>query len=268
MPATPQVTSGYVAVGPLRMYYEIRGQGRDLVLLHGGGATIETTFERILPQLSSHHRTIALEQQGHGRTADVERPFSFDQMADDTAAALAQLRVGHADVFGFGNGGNIALQLALRHPAAVRKLVLASTFVRADGLVPELRPSFDRPVDIAEIPAGLRDAYLEVAPRPHDLQRQATKLMALMAGWTDWSADDLRRIGAPVLVVAGDQDIVTPEHALDMMRGFRHGQLMILPGLHGAYIGEASTPATSSRTPLLAASIIDEFLAGAMPPQS
>jgi pimeloyl-ACP methyl ester carboxylesterase len=249
------------------MYYEIRGQGRDLVLLHGGGSTIATTFERILPQLSSHHRTIALEQQGHGRTADVDRPFSFEQMADDTAAALGQLRVGHADVFGFSNGGNVAMQLALRHPALVRKLVVASAFVRSDGLVPELRQSFRQPVQIAEIPPALRDAYLETAPRPQDLERQATKLMAMMAGFHDWSADELRRIHAPVLVVAGDQDIVTAEHALEMARAFPHGQLMILPGLHGAYIGEASTPATSSRTPLLAASIIDEFLAGAMPGQ-
>lgn len=266
LPSTPQVATGYAEVGPLRMYHEIRGQGRDLVLLHGGGSTIEATFERVMPLLSGHHRTIAIEQQGHGRTADLDRPFSFEQMADDTAAVLRQLAIGRADVFGFGTGGSVAMQLAVRHPTVIRKLVLASTFVRSDGLVPELRQAFQRPAELAELPPALRDAYLATAPRPQDLQSQADKLRALMREFRDWSADELRRIRAPVLVMSGDQDVVTPEHALEMMRAFPHGQLMILPGLHGAYLGEASTPATSSRVPLLAASIIDEFLAAPMPP--
>ena len=126
---------GYAPVNGLKMYYEIHGDARaetpPLVLLHGGGSTIETTFGKILPALAKSRQVIAFEQQGHGRTADIaDRPFTFEQSADDAAALLEHLKIEKADFFGFSNGGNIALQIAIRHPKLVRKLVVASADVQ------------------------------------------------------------------------------------------------------------------------------------------
>ena len=128
---TSQSPHGYAPVNGLRMYYELYGtadgKSPPLVLLHGGGSTIETTFGKVLPSLAKTRRVIAFEQQGHGHTADIaDRPFSFEQSADDTAALMDHLKVEKADFFGFSNGGNIALQIAIRHPSRARKLVVAS----------------------------------------------------------------------------------------------------------------------------------------------
>src|SRR5215831_20910871 len=133
----------YAAVNGLRIYYEEHGSGRPLVLLHGGGSTVQTSFGAIIPQLARTHHLIAPEQQGHGHTADIDRPLSFEQMADDTAALLEQLRVANADVLGFSNGGMVALQLAIRHPARVRRLILCSSFYAHEGLSPALRQGFE-----------------------------------------------------------------------------------------------------------------------------
>jgi pimeloyl-ACP methyl ester carboxylesterase len=128
---------GFAPVNGLRLYYEIHGAARldqpPLVLLHGGCDTIETSFGHVLPALARTRQIIALEQQGYGHTADVDRPFSFEQSADDTAALLAYLRIERADLFGFSNGGTIALQVAIRHPRVVRKLVAASPFFKRSG---------------------------------------------------------------------------------------------------------------------------------------
>ena len=135
--------SGYAPVNGLRLYFEIHGNANSaqppLVLLHGGGDTIKTSFGLILPELSRHRQIIAFEQQGYGRTADIaDRPFTFEQSADDTAALLNYLDIEKADLFGFSNGGTIGLQVAIRHPDLVRKLVVASALFRRDGAYPWL----------------------------------------------------------------------------------------------------------------------------------
>ncbi|HWE24256.1 MAG TPA: alpha/beta hydrolase, partial [Myxococcales bacterium] len=117
--ATTTNRASYASLNGLRMYYEEHGQGRPLVLLHGGGSTVQTSFGEIIPKLARTHLLIAPEQQGHGHTADIDRPLSFEQMADDTAALLDRLGVRDADVLGFSNGGMVALQLAIRHPEHV-----------------------------------------------------------------------------------------------------------------------------------------------------
>jgi pimeloyl-ACP methyl ester carboxylesterase len=132
---TPQ--TGYAPVHSLNMYYEIHGAGRPLVLLHGAMGTIGM-FVELLPSLAKTHQVIAIEQQAHGRTADIDRPLRYEQMADDTAAALRHLNIDNADVFGYSLGGGIALQLAIRHPDLVRKLVVASATYNNDGLYPEV----------------------------------------------------------------------------------------------------------------------------------
>ena len=135
-PSTP-VESGYVPVNGLEMYYEIHGSGWPLVLLHGNLSTIGTSFGKVLPKLSSTRRIIAVEQQGHGHTADIDRPFSIEQWAQDTTALLRHLGIEQADFFGYSSGGAVALEIALRSPAQVRKLVWAGgTSYRRDGLTP------------------------------------------------------------------------------------------------------------------------------------
>src|SRR3954468_19043830 len=130
MNAQKQQTGRYAAVNGLKMYYEIHGNGKPLVLLHGGGSTITTTFGTILPELAKTHQVIAIELQAHGHTPDIDRPFSFEQDADDVAELLHQLHIQKADIMGFSNGGTTSLQVAIRHPQIVNKLVLASAAFR------------------------------------------------------------------------------------------------------------------------------------------
>src|SRR4051812_27461893 len=130
---TPDKPAGnYASVNGLQMYYQIHGTGKPLVLLHGGGSTIESTFGRILPALAKTHQVIAIELQAHGHTKDIDRPLSFEQDADDVAVLLTQLHINKADFLGFSNGGTTCLQIAIRHPKLVNKLVLASATYKRD----------------------------------------------------------------------------------------------------------------------------------------
>ena len=206
----------------LKVYYEIHGvaggKNPPLVLLHGGGDTIETSFGRILPALARTRQVIAFEQQGYGRTADIaDRPFSFEQSADDTAALLEYLHADRADIFGFSNGGTIALQVAIRHPRVVRKLVAASTIFSRDGGYPPFWESMKnaRP---EMIPKELREAYLKIAPHPENLESFFYKAAERMRDFKDIPNDSIRAITAPTLVVCGDTDVVRPEHAVALTR--------------------------------------------------
>ncbi len=230
----PTVTSGYAPVNGLKMYYEIHGtaKGGDppLVLLHGGGSTIDTSFGKVLPSFARARQVIAFEQQGHGRTADiVDRPYSFEQSADDAAALLRHLRIERADFFGYSNGGNIALQIAIRHPALVRNLVVASAMFKRDGLFTGFWESM-RHATLESMPTELREAYLRVAPHPDQLITFHDKCARRMLEFKDWRAQDIQAIDAPTLVMVADGDIVRPEHAVEMFRLLPQAQLAVLPG--------------------------------------
>lgn len=268
-PASPSATprsnsmshAHYAEVNGLRMYYEDQGQGPALVLIHGGGSTAQTSFSAILPLLARAHRVIAVEQQGHGHTADIDRPFSFEQMADDTAALLAQLHLTTADILGFSNGGMTTLQLAVRHPALVRRLVICSGFYARAGFIPMLRTAFDQPPNPDHMPRSLRDAYLAAAPHP-DLQKFVAKGVALMKSFKDLPEDKLRAIEAPTLVMQGDQDVILPEHAAQLARLVKHGQLAIFPNTrHGEYLGVAEFPSSNPRLFDFSVATIESFLA-------
>jgi pimeloyl-ACP methyl ester carboxylesterase len=229
-----RVHSGYAPVNGLKMYYEIHGtaKGGDppLVLVHGGGSTIDTSFGKVLQPFAKDRQVIAFEQQGHGHTADiVDRPYSFEQSADDAAALLRHLRIDRADFFGYSNGGNIALQIAIRHPAVVRKLVVASAMFQRDGLYPEFWESM-RHATLESMPAELREAYRRVAPHPEQLAMFHDKCARRMLEFKDWRAQDMQAVDAPTLVMIADGDIVRPEHAVEMFRLLPHAQLAVLPG--------------------------------------
>jgi pimeloyl-ACP methyl ester carboxylesterase len=251
----------YADIGPLHMYYEDTGNGPPVVLLHGGGSTAETSFGQIIPALARTRRVIAPEQQAHGHTPDVARPLSFEQMADDTAALLEQLHVANADIVGFSNGGMVALQLAVRHPALVHKLVVCSGFSSHAGLIPQLREMFEQPANPAAMPASLRDAYLAAAPHP-DLPNLVTKTVAMMRGFHDLDPAALHAITAPTLVMLGDHDVIMPEHAVELARTVAHGELAIFPAAqHGEYLGVAESPRPGSRLLAHGLETLETFLA-------
>jgi pimeloyl-ACP methyl ester carboxylesterase len=226
--------TGYAPVNGLRIYFEIHGNvdaaQPPLVLLHGGGDTIKTSFGHILPELSRHRQIIAFEQQGYGHTADIaDRAFSFEQSADDTAALLNYLHIENADLFGFSNGGTIALQVAIRHPNIVRKLVVASALFRRDGAFPWLWDAMAM-ARLENMPSELQEAYLEVAPHPENLRMFHDKAAQRVREFKDIPTDAIRSIAAPTLIVVGDMDVVRPEHAVETFRLLQDAQLAVLPG--------------------------------------
>ncbi len=228
----PMASSGYAPVNGLEIYYEVHGaaggETTPLVLLHGGGSTIQTSFGRVLPSLAKSRRVIAFEQQGHGHTADVDRPYSFEQSADDTATLLRHLDVERADLFGFSNGGSIALQAAIRHPGLVRRLVVGSAMFKRDGLYPEVWASMER-ATLQDMPEELQEAYRRVSPHPDRLREFHDKCVTRMLEFADWQPESIQSIQAPTLVMLGDSDIVRLEHAVEMFRLLPHARLAVLP---------------------------------------
>lgn len=224
----PVLAGEYASVNGLKMYYEIEGQGPPLVLLHIGGCTIEVCFGELRPAFTNDWRTIAPELQGHGRTADIDRPLSMDQMTEDVAALLRQLKVRNADFFGASIGGGIALRLALKHPELVHKAVIFGVQYNSDGLVPGLVESL-KTLKAEDIPPQLREGYVRVAPDPAKFPALVTKIAGMALTDPGLSPEQIKSIRAPILVMIGDADFVRPEHAVEMYRLLPHGQLAVLP---------------------------------------
>jgi pimeloyl-ACP methyl ester carboxylesterase len=257
-------SSSYASVNGLKMYYEIHGKGAPLVLIHGGGSTIQTSFGRVLHSFAKERQVIAVELQGHGHTHDINRPETFEQDADDVAALLKYLKIENADFFGFSNGGNTTMQIAIRYPNLVRKIILGSVFFKRDGMYLQFWESLNHST-LKDMPQLLKDAYKKVAHDPNDLSKMYEKDKKRMVEFKDWKAEDIHSINSPALIIIGDEDVVRPEHAVEMFRLLPHARLSILPGIHGAYIGEITTEVEHSKIPDLAVSIIEEFLNEPMP---
>jgi pimeloyl-ACP methyl ester carboxylesterase len=224
---TSGANGSYASVNCLDMCYEVHGEGRPLVLLHGGMVAIDFTFGKMLPVLAKTRQVIAVEQQGHGHTADIDRPLSFEQMADDTAALLRGLHIMGADFFGYSDGGNVALGIAIRHPDLVRKVAIAGTNVNNDGLYPAVLESLQHVT--ADDMGALKDAYTRVAPHPGAWPVLVEKVIAQTLAFKGWDPDDLRAIKAPVLIIVGDYDIVRTEHAVELFRLIPNVNLAVLP---------------------------------------
>lgn len=252
--------TGNARVNGLRMYYELHGTGGTaLVLVHGGGSTIGTNFGRVLPLLARTRRVIAVEVQAHGHTRDIDRAFTFEQDADDVAALLDSLRVPKADVLGFSNGGTTALQIAIRHPGKVNRLVITSANYKRDGMQAGFWDAMAKGT-FADMPQPYKDAYLAIHPSQEGLHAMYDRDSKRMLAFTDIPDASIRTIRAPTLVVAGDRDVIRPEHALELSRTLPHGRLAILPGTHGSYLGEIMTPNVSVRTLESFVAIVTEFL--------
>lgn len=235
--------SGYAPVNGLEMYYEIHGSGEPpLILLHGAFSAIGTSFGKSLPGLAESRQVIGFELQAHGRTADIDRPMTYEALADDIAAALDHLGVEKADVFGYSTGAAIALHLALRHPEKVRKLVLASVSYSLSGVHPGLMDGLGEMKPEMMFGSPWHDEYMQIAPRPEDFETLFWKKTEMDGGIRDLSPEEVQSIQSPMLLIIGDSDLVRPEHAVEMFRlvgggvfgdtpaGPPASQLAILPG--------------------------------------
>ncbi len=251
--------TGYSDVNGLKMYYEIYGEGEPLVLIHGGGSTIQTSFGRIIPELSKHRQVIGVELQAHGRTSDRNADLTFEQDADDVAMLLKNLDVAKADFLGFSNGGMTTLQIAMRHPQFVGKLIVGSALYKRSGASPEFW-EFMKKATIDYMPPQYKDAYIKVSSHPQGLQNMHDKCAKRMADFKDWKEEQLRSIKAKTLLIVGDADVMTPEHAVEMYRLIPNCQLAIIPGGHGEYIGEITTVSNQESRQPLAIPLIEEFL--------
>jgi pimeloyl-ACP methyl ester carboxylesterase len=252
-------TGQYADVNGLHMYYEIHGAGQPLVLIHGAASTIETTFGRLLPALSKTHRIIAVELQAHGHSDNRDgRPITFEQDADDVAALLQQLHIEKADVFGFSNGGTTALQVAIRHPQLVNKLIIASSMYKRAGVAAAFWEGFGHP-RFEDMPEPYKKVFLEVHPSEAALHIMFNQCVQRMLHFTDIPDSVISHIQAPALILSGDKDVPLPEHAVEMYRRLPHASMAIFPGGHGDYIGELTTLA-NAHTPPVALPVIEDFL--------
>ena len=257
---TSYFKSGYSNVNGIKMYYEVHGdKGEFLVLIHGGGSTIGTSFGKILPMLAKDHQVIAVELQAHGHTGDRNSPESFEQDADDVAALLHNLNIPKASFLGFSNGGNTAMQIAFRHPEIVNKLILASTFYKREAFPHGFFEGMKQ-ATIKDMPEALRNAFLKINPDSNSLLTMFNKDRERMVQFKDWKDETISSIKAPTLIIDGDHDVISPEHAIAMSRLIVNSRLMILPATHGSYMGAAESPEPGSKMPEMTVEIIEEFL--------
>jgi pimeloyl-ACP methyl ester carboxylesterase len=231
----------YAPVNGLKLYYEIHGTGQPLVLLHGAFSAIGTSFGQMLPALAATRQVIAVDLQAHGHTADIDRPLTLGYMAGDVTALLEHLGIAKADFFGYSMGAGVALQVAMKYPDRVRKLVVASVTYTIAGLHPGLIEGFAglKPEYLMGTP--WQEEYARIAPRPEDFPRLVAKVTEMNMQIPDLPSEAIRAIQRPTLLIIGDSDIVRPEHAVEMFRllgggvagdtaGLPNARLAVLPG--------------------------------------
>jgi pimeloyl-ACP methyl ester carboxylesterase len=233
-----QFQSGYSEVNGLKMYYEIHGVGKPLVLIHGGGSTLESSFGNLIPLLSQSRQIIAVEMQAHGRTADRDTPLSFEQDADDVAALLHNLQIEKADVLGFSNGGQTTVELALRHGEKLNKIILASIIYKRSGTAPQFWDGFED-VTIDVMPPALAEAFFRVNNSQEAFEKMFHRDVNRMKNFRGWTDEQMGSIKVPTLIINGNHDVGTVEHAVEMYRTIPNAKLAIVPGGHGEYLGAA-----------------------------
>jgi pimeloyl-ACP methyl ester carboxylesterase len=213
--ANKDARGGYASVNGLNLYYEIHGAGEPLILLHGGVGAIQM-FGEVLLSLAQNRQVVAVDLQAHGRTADIDRPLSFELMADDIAALIKHLGIEEGDVMGYSLGGGVALRTAIQYPELVRKLVLVSAPFKRAGWYPEILAGMGQMGPQVAEPmkqTPMYQLYASIAPKPEDWPVLLTKLGELLRQDYDWS-DEVAAIKAPTLIVVGDADSVRTAHAV------------------------------------------------------
>lgn len=211
-------TSAYAPVNGLRMYYEIHGEGEPVVLLHGSFMTITNNWTDMIARLSKGRRVIAIEMQGHGRTADIDRAFTYDHLADDVAALLDYLGIERADLLGYSMGAGVAMLTAIRHPEKVGRVVSISAPFRHDGLVQEALDAFPRTEPEMFEGSPIEAEYKRLSPTPDEFGAFVKRVIQLDIEPYDFGAENLKASEAPMFFVHGDSDGVRLDHVAEMFR--------------------------------------------------
>jgi pimeloyl-ACP methyl ester carboxylesterase len=209
-------TTGYAPVNGLKMYYEIHGSGEPVVLLHGAFMTITSNWSGWIEELSKTRRVVAVEMQGHGRTADIKRDISPENLADDVAALLDYLKIPKADILGYSLGGGVAMQCAIRHPEKVRRVVIISYAFRRDGWVKEVNDAFPNLTPEAFKGSPIEIEYKKLSPTPDKFADFVNHVKALASSPYDFGADKLKATKAPMFFIDGDADGVRIDHLSEM----------------------------------------------------
>ena len=258
-----QAVGQRVSVNGMQMYYEVSGSGDPLIVLHGAYMNIPT-MGAIIPMLAKTHKVYALELQGHGRTTDVDRPITYPGMADDVAKFMEAVRIDKADVFGYSMGAAVGLQLAIRHPAKVKKLAGASIAYDASGWQPAFTALIPQMTVEMIVAMPFAQDYRKLAPNPDGFPALVRKLIALEKEPMAWG-DAVKAMKTPVLIIAGDADVATLEHSVAMFRLLGGGEMgdmgKPLPASRLAILPATSHTAVITQPELLH-SFIEPFLKG------
>lgn len=228
LPAQQGPTTGYAPVNGLNMYYEVHGSGAPVVLLHGAFMPITVNWGGWIDELSKTRQVIAVEMQGHGRTADIPRDLTSENLADDVAALLTFLKIPRADLIGYSMGGGVAMQVAVRHPDRVRRVVVLSAPFRRDGMVPGALDLIRTLTADAFKDSPIETEYKRLSPTPDRFARFVERVVAAASTGSDLRVDQLRSTTAPMLFVQGDADGILLQHVAEMFRakgGETHGDM-------------------------------------------
>jgi pimeloyl-ACP methyl ester carboxylesterase len=226
--AQQKPTTGYAPVNGLKMYYEVHGSGDPVVLLHGAFMTITNNWTGWIGELAKTRKVIAVELQGHGRTADIARDITSENSADDVAALLEHLKIQRADLIGYSMGGAVAMQCAIRHPDKVRKVVVISSMFRRDGMVKEALGAIPKLTADDFKGSPIEAEYKKLSPTPDDFPNFVKRMAATASKGRDFGADKLKATKAPMFFIHGDADGVRLEHVAEMFRlkgGEVHGDM-------------------------------------------
>ena len=221
-------TSGYAPVNGVNMYYEVHGSGEPVVLLHGAFMTITNNWDGWIGELSKTRKVIAVEMQGHGRTADVPRDITYANLADDVAGLLDYLKIPRADLMGYSMGGVVAMECAIRHPDKVRKAVIISSAFRSDGMGPEGLAAIRNLTADDFKGSPIETEYRKLSPTPNDFPKFVQRLVATASKDYDLGADNLKATTAPMFFIFGDADGIRLSHVAEMFRlkgGEIHGDM-------------------------------------------
>ncbi|MFY1045728.1 alpha/beta fold hydrolase [Chryseobacterium sp. GP-SGM7] len=229
------VEKGHKEVNGIKMYYEIYGSGKPLVLIHGGAGSIRFDFKEIIPKLENKFQLIGIDLQNHGMTEHRNIPETFEQDTKDVASLLKEIKIEKASFWGFSNGGNTVMQIAHLFPDLVEKLIVASAFYKKTGMIDGFFEGMEN-VTLESMPESLKNNFLELNSDQSALKNMFEKDSKRMQTFEDWSEDLLKGIKSPTLFISGDKDVMKPEHVVEMWRLVENSQLMILPATHGSYM--------------------------------
>jgi pimeloyl-ACP methyl ester carboxylesterase len=260
--AQPKPATGYAPVNGLKMYYEVHGSGDPVVLLHGAFMTITNNWAGWTAELAKTRKVIVVEMQGHGRTADIDRDLTSENLADDVAALLDHLKIPKADLVGYSMGGGVAMRCAVRHPEKVRKVVVLSSAFRRDGIIKEAADSIPKLTADHFKGSPIETEYKKLSPTPDEFPKFVKRVLAAATKGQDIGADKLKATRAPMFFVHGDADGIRLEHVAEMYRlkgGEVHGDMKPRSASRLAIVPDA-THVTLMQRAAVVVPMVNDFL--------